>query len=146
MEHHTLHARVSVLATVVGVTLLAQLNVGDVAQAQHFAVSRRADYNVAEFLRGLQTPFVFHRVLVCLVGVLADSTGGRLNVLFCQCRRHIAWHEFVLCHHVGLHPYTHGVTTAQDHHLSYTLNTKQFRLDIDVDVVGQEGLVEGVVG
>ncbi len=51
-----------------------------------------------------------------------------------------------MCHHIGLHPYTHGVTTAQDHHLSHALNTEQLGLDVNVDVVGKESLVEGVVG
>ncbi len=67
LEYHTLYARVSVLTAVVGVTLFAQLNVGNVTQTKHFAVGGGADNDVAELFGGLQTPFVLHGVLVRLV-------------------------------------------------------------------------------
>ncbi len=136
----------SVLTTVETVTLLAQLNVSNVAQAQHFAVGGGADDYLTELLWGLQTPFVLHSVLVRLGGVLADGTCSRFDILLGESRRYITRHQAVLRHHIGAHPDTHRVVAAQHHHLPDTLNTQQFGFDVDVDIVAEEGLVVGVVG
>ena len=37
---------------------------------------------------------------------------------------HIRWNQFILGHHVRLHPDTHTIVTPHNHHITHTLDTK----------------------
>ena len=53
LKDHTLDTRMPVLASIEAVTLLAQLDVGNVSQPQDFAVGGGADNDITELLGGL---------------------------------------------------------------------------------------------
>ena len=82
----------------------------------------------------------------CFIRVLPNSARCRLDILLRESGGNIARDQAVLRHLIRLHPHAHRIGAAQHHQLSNTLNTQQLGLDIDVDIVGKEMLIEGVVG
>ena len=146
LEDHRADARMAVGVTFVSVGFAAQFDVGDVLQTQERAVGLREQHDFTELFGRLVASAVFHRVLERVLGVLAQRTGRRLDVLFGQRRRHVRRDELVLGHYVGLQPDAHRVVGAEGEHLADAADTLDTRLDVDLQVVRQEGLVVGVVG
>ena len=130
----------------VGIGFAAQLDVGDVFQAQDRAVGFRQDHDLTELFGRLVTPAVFHRVLERVLRVLAQRTGRRLDVLLGKRGRHVRRNELVLGHDVGFQPDAHRVVGAEGEHLADAVDTLDTRLDVDLRVVRQEEFVVGVVG
>ena len=54
--------------------------------------------------------------------------------------------EPVLSHHIGLQPDTQGIRITQALYITHTSDTHQARLDVDINIVGDEVLVILVVG
>ena len=130
----------------VGIGFAAQLDVGHILEPQHLTVGRRTDDDLAELLGGHSASAVFHGILEGVVGILAQLSGGRLDVLLGQRHGDVGRNQAVLRHHVGLHPDAHGVVGAEGEELADALDALDARLDVDVHVVGQEHLVVAVVG
>ena len=80
-----------------------------IPQVQHVAVVLRTDDDVLKLLDGLERTFVLHRVLVGVLRLLTERTGGGDETLGTDGRRDIVRLESVLRHHVRLHPYAQGV-------------------------------------
>ena len=146
LEDHRADARMAVGVTFVSVGFAAQFDVGDVLQTQERAVGLREQHDFTELFGRLVASAVFHRVLERVLGVLAQRTGRRFDVLLGQRRRHVRRDELVLGHYVGLQPDAHRVFCAEGEHLADAADTLDARLDVDLQVVRQEGLVVGVIG
>ena len=132
--------------TDIGIALTTQLDLGDVFQLQHLAISGTTDHDLAELLRQDATAPKLHGVLIGLIGVLTERAGRRLDVLLSQHGTHVRRHQAILRHDVRLQPDTHRIVTTEHHHLAHTLETQDLRLQVDTDIVGQEALVEAIVG
>ena len=50
------------------------------------------------------------------------------------------------CHHLWVHPDTHAVDISHQLDITYAGNALQARLHVDVEIVGNEGIVIAVVG
>ena len=67
LEYHTRNTWMTVETTMIGITILSQLYIGNVFQFQDFAVVRRTDDNISKLFRSDQTSFIFHRILIGFV-------------------------------------------------------------------------------
>ena len=146
LEYHARDTCMTVHGTFISITVLAQLHVGDIFQLQHLTVFRRTDNDIAKLFGGDETSRIFHRVLVGLVGILAERTRGRLDILLRQYRRHIRRYQLVLRHDIGFHPDAHTVIAAHNHHIAHAGDTENLRFQVDTDIVGKEVLVVRVIG
>ncbi|CDA83048.1 unknown [Bacteroides sp. CAG:754] len=145
LKYHTGNTRMPVRTTMISITILSQLYIGNIFQFQHFAVIRRTNDNVPEFFRSNQTPFILHRILIGFVGVLAKRTCCRFYILFGKHHSNVRRNQLVLRHHIGLHPYTHTIFTAQNHQVTHTADTENLRFHIDAQIVGQEVFIITIV-
>ncbi len=116
----------------------AEFHIGYVAQTQHLSVGVGTYYYVLELFGLRQTAAIFHRVLECLVALLAECARGGLDVLFGEGCRYVGRHKVVLCHDFGFEPYTHRVVCAETHHVTHALHALEYRNDIDFHVVVNE--------
>ncbi len=132
-------------STFIGIAFLSQFQIGNIFQLQYFAIVRRADYNFAKLFGSNQTPFILHGILVSFIGVLTERSGSRLNVLFGKYGGHITRNEFVLRHHIGLHPYTQAIFATHNHHITYSGDTENFRFQVDTDIVGKKSFIVRIV-
>ena len=123
----------------------AQLYLCHILEAQHGAILLRAHHDVLELLHAFQATPVFHRELEGILRVLAQGAGRCLQVLLSQDGGDVGRHQAILRHTLRFEPDTHTVGIAQGHHVTHTVHTLQLRNHVDVEVVGQEGLVVGVV-
>ena len=124
----------------------SEFHLGDVAEAEHFAVGVGADNYVLEFLRLAQTAFVAQSVLERLVALFAEGTGSGLDVLFGKGGGNIGRHEIVLSHHIRFEPDTHRIVGAERHDVAHTAYTLELRDDVDFHVVVEELTVVAAVG
>ena len=138
LEHHARHPRMTVHTTVISIAVLSQLYFGNVLQFQDFAIVSRTDDDFPEFFGSNQTSFIFHRVLISLVGVFTERTGCRFNILFGKHTGDVGRNQFILSHHIRLHPYTHTILTAHNHQVTHTRDTENLRFQVDADIVGKE--------
>ena len=141
LKHHTRHTRMAVHTAVVSVAVLSQLYVGNIFQFQHLASIARTDDDVAKFFGSNQTSLILHRILVRFIRVLAKRTGCRFDILLGKHAGDVGRNQFVLCHHIRLHPYTHTIFTTHNHHITHTGDTENLWFQVDTDIVGQEVLV-----
>ena len=139
----------------VGVADGSELHRGDVLEAQHGAVVVGSDDDVLELGNLLQSALVLQGVLedvlhaqavVAVDGLLAELSGGGLEVLFGQGCRDVFRHDAILRHHVGFHPDAHRIGAAQLHDVAHALQALHLRDDVDVEVVRDEVLVVLSVG
>ena len=135
----------AVHTAVVGVGLFAHLDIGDSLQLQNLTVFGRTDHDLAELFGSDQAAFILHGVLVGFVRILAKRSGCRLDVLLGKHLRHVRRDQFVLGHHIRLHPDTHAVVAPHDHHVADPLYTEDGRFQVDADIIGEELLVVRVV-
>ena len=124
----------------------AKLHVGHLFQAQYLAAGQRADDQIAELFGRGETPPVFHRVLVGVVVVLAESSRRRFDILPLQYGGDIAGNKFVLRHLFGFHPDAHAVVGSELLHVAHAADSLDAGLDVDFHVVVQELPVELVRG
>ena len=124
----------------------AELHVGHLFQPQHLAAGQRADDQIAELFGRGETSPVFHRVLVGVVVVLAESSRCRLDILPLQHGGNIAGNKFVLRHLFGFHPDAHAVVGSELLHVAHAADSLDAGLDVDFHVVVQELPVELVRG
>ena len=115
LEHHAGYTRMTVHTTVVSVAVLSQLDIGNVFQFQDFAIVGGTDNDLPEFFGSNETSGVLHRILISLIGIFTERTGSRFDILLGKHTGDIGWNQFVLCHHVRFHPYTHTIFTAHNH-------------------------------
>ena len=120
------------------ISLATELNAGDVFQAEHLTVFRRADDNVFKLRRRLEASSVTQGVLERLVLTLADRTRRGFDVLFGKGGRDVARHELVLGHDIRFEPDAHGVVTTHHHSVADTRNTLHFWDNVDLGVVLDE--------
>ena len=146
LEYHTGNTIVTVHTAFVGITFLTQFHICNVFQLQHFTVFRRTDYDFTKFLRRNQTTFILHSILISFVRIFTERTGSRFNILLGKCCRHVRRNQFVLCHHIRLHPDTHTVVTTHNHHIAHTRNTQQLRFQVDTHIVGKEVFIIRIIG
>ena len=77
--------------------------------------------------------------------MFAQRTRSCHETLSANGSKHIIWHQTILRHHVGFEPYTQRIRITQRHNVTYTRDTHQTRLDIDINIVGDEiGIVLAV--
>ena len=146
LEDHGGDAGVAVGVALIGIGLAAELDVGDLAEPQHLPVGGGADDDIAELLGRHPAAAVLHGILERVVGILAQLPHRRLDVLLGERVGDVGRNEPVLRHDVGPEPDTHGVIGAQGHELAHARDALHAGFDVDVHVVGQEGLVVRVVG
>ncbi len=84
---------------------------------------------------------IFQSVLKRVGRSLAERSRWSLNVLFAQNLRHVRRLQVVLRHEVGLEPDAHTVGVAKFQHFAHTVDTLDFRHNVYVEVVGEEGFV-----
>ena len=114
LEDHRADARMAVGVALVGIGFAAQLDVGDVFQAQDRTVGLCESSTISPNSSGvIVTSAVLHRVLERVLRVFTQRTGCRLDVLLGEGRRYVRRDELVLGHHVGLEPDTHRVVGSQ---------------------------------
>ena len=145
LKNHTGNTRMTIHSPMIGIAFLAHLYIGNFFQLQHFAIIRRPDHNFPKLFRSNQTPFILHCILISFIRVFSEWTGSRFNILFSQHLGHIRWNQFILGHHVRLHPDTHTIVTPHNHHITHTLDTKNCRFQINTDIVGQEFLIIRII-
>ena len=97
-----------------------------------------AQHNLVELLDGLQCALVLHRVLVSVLGLLAQRTRCSDETLAADGSEDIVGIKSVLCHYIGLEPDAQGIGVTQCHHIAHTGDTHQSGPYIDVDVVSDE--------
>ena len=106
-----------------------------------------ADDDVAVFFGRFKPSLIAHHVFESHIALLAKRTRCCLNVLFSKCGSHVARHQPVLFHLVGLQPYTHRVRTgAKRLHITHSLHTFDGWLDVDFVEIGDELFVVTAVG
>ena len=146
LEDERRNAGIAVDKAVISVGLLSQFDVGHVFQTQYLTVGSGSNHDLSELFGSHFTATILHGILERIVGVLAERTGCRFDVLFRQDGRNIRRDQFILGHYVRFHPDTHRIVRSQDDELTHALNTEYLGLDIDVHIVGEERLVVGTVG
>ncbi len=105
------------------------------------ATTAGAEHDVVEFLYTLQRTLVLQVVLVGIARLLTQCTYSRHETLSANGRKDFFGGESVLCHHVRLQPDTQSVGVTQTKHVTYTCDTHQARLDVDIDIVGNKVFV-----
>ena len=145
LEHHAGYTRMTIHTTMVSIAVLSQLYIGNILQFQNLTIIGRTDNDIPEFFRSNQTSLVFHRILIRFIGVLTERTGSRFDILLGKHTGNIRRNQFILRHHIRLHPNTHTIFTAHNHHIAHTGDTKDLRFQVDADIVGQEVLVVTLV-
>ena len=127
------------------VRLGAQLDARDIPQTQDFAVRQSLDHDVLELLWLLEPPLVAQGVFEGHVGVLAQRTGRRFDVLLRQGGGNVGRHQLVLRHDVRLEPDAHAVVAAAHVDVTHARDAGDRRNEVDLDVVGDEDAVVGAV-
>ena len=135
----------AVHTAMIGVGFFTHLDVSDSLQLQNFTVLGRTNHDFPELFGGDQAAFIFHRILVSFIRILAKRSGCRLDVLFGKHLRHIRRDQFVLGHNIRLHPDTHTVVASHDHHVADTLYTENGRFQVDTDIIGEKLLVIRII-
>ena len=136
----------SVHLTDVGICTRAELDGSHILEAEYFTVWQRADDHVLIVLLELVAAAILEHILERIVRLGAERTRCGLEVLFVEHLRYIRRNKSVLCHLVGIEPYSQRVVRTHDIHLTDAGDTRQTGLDVDLEVVVQEALVERVVG
>ena len=104
------------------------------------------DDDILELLLVLQTSPVHQRVLVGALGILTQSADGSLHVLSTQGVDDVFRIQLVLRHLLRVHPDTHAVDFAHQLDIAHTGYALQTWLHVDIEIVGDEGIVVAVVG
>ena len=58
----------------------------------------------------------------------------------------VFWIQLVQCHHLRVHPYTHAINIAHQLNIANTGDALQAWLHVDIEIVGDEGIVIAIVG
>ena len=93
-----------------------------------------------------QAPPIYQRILIGAFRVLAQRTDSSLDVLTFQGIDNVFRIQLVLGHLLRVHPDAHAIDIAHQLDVSHTVNALQARLHVDVEIVGDEGIVVAVVG
>ena len=95
-----------------GVALRADLYRRYILQIQYVSALRRTKYDILKFLDALERSLVLHRVLIRVLGLLAEGTGGGHETLRRDGIGYIARLEAILRHLIRLHPYAQRVRVS----------------------------------
>ncbi len=127
------------------VAYAAEFDIGYILKVKHVAVFIGADYDVVKFFRCYEAALVTHDVLEALITLLAECTGSGFDILLGKCGRYIGRHQVILCHYIGLEPYTHRVVGTHYHCVTNSLYTLDLRNDVDFYIVLDEVFGIGAV-
>lgn len=96
LEDERRNAGIAVDKAVISVGLLSQFDVGHVFQTQYLTVGSGSNHDLSELFGSHFTATILHGILERIVGVLAERTGCRFDVLFRQDGRNIRRDQFIL--------------------------------------------------
>ena len=141
LENHIENGRLTVHLTTETICHSAQLYFRHIFQAEYRAVLTRTDNRILKFLHALQASAIFHRKLENVLRTLTQRTGRSFNILLTQYSGDVRRYQPILCHPFRFQPDTHTIRITQLHDVSHSLDTFYLGNNIDVQVIGQEGLV-----
>ena len=97
-----------------------------------------AQDDVIEFLYTLQCTLVLQVVLIGITRLLTQCTHSRHEALSANGRKDIFGGESVLRHHVRFQPDTQSIGVTEAQYITYSSDTHQTRLYVDIDIIGDE--------
>ncbi len=108
---------------------------------EHVSVLVGLQHDVLKLLYIGVSALVFDGVLERILALLAERTHGSNEALAVDGIVHIGRFQFVLRHHVGLHPHPQGVGAAVGLHVAHALHAFKTGENVYLQIIGNEVLV-----
>ena len=128
--------------TYIVITPLSELDACHILESQHSTVAFRTDDHVFVVGNVLIASPVFEHIAECVLRLSSEGSGRSLEVLLCEHCRYVRRHQAILAHLARVEPYTERIVAASHIDLADSCDTRESRLDVDLQVVGDEFPVE----
>ena len=128
--------------TDVVIAALSELDRCDVSESEDGTVAFRADDHVLVVGHIFIASAVLEHIAECVVGLSSEGSCRRLEVLLCEHCGNVRRHEAVFRHLARIEPYAEGVVAASYVDLTDAGDSREARLDVDLQVVDDELTVE----
>ena len=128
--------------TYIVIASLSKLDAGHILESQHRTVAFGTDDHVLVVCHVLIASPVFEHIAECVLRLGSKGSCRSLEVLLCEHCRYVRRHQAILAHLARVEPYTERIVTASHVYLSDSGDARESRLDVDLQVVGDEFPVE----
>ena len=128
--------------TYIVIAPLSELDAGHILEPQHRTVAFRTDDHVFVVGHVLIASPVFEHIAECVLRFGSEGSCRSLEILLCEHCRYVRRHQAILAHLARIEPYTERIVAASYVDLADSCDARESRLDVDLQVVGDEFPVE----